>query len=250
MNIDEEISAAPGWTVTYADLMSLLLTFFILIASMSEVRENDKYQGVADSMHEHFGHVSLDSLKPGESKPRNPLFAALTLAGRSKRTKLLENGSKQIASDATEITPRVRVVRLGSRTTVGTVVYFDQPSAELDAEAREDLVETAELLRGKPQKIEIRGHSAQQAVGGDSSEAWKLAFERTENTMNFLVEQLRIEPERIRLSIAGTNEPASRSDDTAEQLANTRVEVFLLDEVAGEPIAGSQSAALNLPRRF
>jgi chemotaxis protein MotB len=251
MNLEEETPAgAPEWTVTYADLMSLLLTFFILLASMSEIRENDKYQGMADSLHEHFGQsLPADAIMPGETKPRSALFASLTLAGRAKRKSLLENLFDP-AKDNAQALPRVRIVRPGSRTTVGTVVYFADHSTQLDAAAREDLIETAELLRGKPQKIEVRGHTSQQAVQQDSADAWRLAFDRAENTMDFLVNQLRIEPKRIRLSVAGAHEPASTSADPAEQQANTRVEVFLLDEVAPESLPGSRTASSNSPQRF
>lgn len=254
MNADEELTAAPGWTVTYADLMSLLLTFFILLASMSEIRENDKYQGMADSLHEHFGQAShTDALKPGEAKPRNALFASLALAGREKRRSLLENRSPS-DEEAVEASPRVRVVRPGSRTAVGTVVYFDEPSAELSAAAREDLVETAELLRGKPQKIEIRGHTSQRFAEESGGDPWTLAFRRAEATMNFLVDQLQIEPQRIRLSVAGAHEPANASADPNAQAANTRVEVFLLDEMTeasvGGDAPGPRTALTNPPRRF
>ena len=252
---EDDSAAAPGWTVTYADLMSLLLTFFILLASMSEIRENDKYQGMADSLHEQFGRASSsDALRPGEAKPRNALFASLALGGREKRQSLLRDQNENAKSQA-EASPRVRVVKAGSRTTVGTVVYFNEPSAELTDEAREDLVETAELLRGKPQKIEIRGHTSQRSADSSGGDAWSLAYHRAESTMDFLVEQLKIEPKRIRLSVAGTHEPASTSADPDAQAANTRVEVFLLDEVVDAPVAGEsapvpRTALTNPPRRF
>jgi len=257
MNAHDDLNAdaAPGWTVTYADLMSLLLTFFILLASMSEIRENDRFQGMADSLHEQFGRTSSsEAIQPGDAKPRNALFASLALAGRAKRKSLLQNPFATAKKDL-EASPRVRVVQSGSRTTVGTVVYFAEPSAELTEAAREDLVETAELLRGKPQKIEIRGHTSPRSVDEDPANAWTLAFQRAEATMNFLVEQLQIEPKRIRLSVAGANEPASVTADPDAQQANTRVEVFLLDEVvdiqnAGEAVALPRTALTNPPRRF
>ena len=255
MNTEEELNAAPGWTVTYADLMSLLLTFFILLASMSEIRENDKYQGMADSLQEQFGRASAaEAIRPGEAKPRNALFASLALAGRAKRKSLLQNPFAEVKQDR-DASPRVRVVRSGSRTTVGTVVFFEEPSSELNAAAREDLVETAELLRGKPQKIEIRGHTSQQLADTGRGDAWSLAFQRAEATMDFLVDQLQIEPKRIRLSVAGTHEPASASGDPVAQKANTRVEVFLLDEIVDAPATGDttpppRTALTNPPRRF
>lgn len=251
MNLEEEAPAgAPEWVVTYADLMSLLLTFFILLASMSEIRENDKYQGMAESLHEHFGQsLPADAIMPGETKPRSALFASLTLAGRARRKSLLENLFDP-TKDKQQAQPRIQVVRPGSRTAVGTVIYFEGGTTELDATAREDLLQTVDLLRGKPQKIEVRGHTSPQAVEEDSANAWRLAFERAENTMDFLVNQLQIEPKRIRLSVAGAHEPASTAVDRDQQQANSRVEVFLLDEIAPEPLPGTRTAEAHSPQRF
>jgi chemotaxis protein MotB len=247
MNVEEESSGVPSWVVTYGDLMSLLLTFFILLASMSEIRENDKYQGIADSMHEHFGRISFaDAIDFGESRPRNALFASLTLAGKSKRKKLLEDKGHVVAEASSE--PRVRVVRPGSRTAVGAVVYFEEGADELDGVAREDLLQAAELLRGKPQIIEVRGHVSQRPSERDRADVWDFAFRRAENTMKFLVDELRIDSKRIRLSVAGPNEPASQSANPQDQSANPRVEVFLLDEVAPEPLPGSRTASSNPPQ--
>ena len=46
---EEDEGNADGWMVTYSDLMSLLLCFFVLILSMAEV-DIIKYKQLADSM--------------------------------------------------------------------------------------------------------------------------------------------------------------------------------------------------------
>jgi chemotaxis protein MotB len=54
---------APDWLVTFADLMSLLVCFFVLIISFS-IQDKEKLQVVAGSMREAFG-VRADSRKSG-----------------------------------------------------------------------------------------------------------------------------------------------------------------------------------------
>ena len=46
----------PEWVVTFGDMMSLLLTFFIMLVSMSEVKEQERYQAMVDSIRQRFGH--------------------------------------------------------------------------------------------------------------------------------------------------------------------------------------------------
>ena len=87
MAIEEEPSpGVPEWVVTFGDMMSLLLTFFIMLISMSEIKEDEKFQGVADSLHQQFGYDKATlSLVPGWARPRNTENKPLTSAGRAKR---------------------------------------------------------------------------------------------------------------------------------------------------------------------
>ena len=66
---DEDEGKADGWIVTYSDLMSLLLCFFVLILSMAEV-DIIRYKQLADSMQEAFGvqrEMELESIPKGTS---------------------------------------------------------------------------------------------------------------------------------------------------------------------------------------
>ena len=66
---EEEEGTADGWIVTYSDLMSLLLCFFVLILSMAEV-DIIRYKQLADSMQEAFGvqrEMELESIPKGTS---------------------------------------------------------------------------------------------------------------------------------------------------------------------------------------
>ena len=51
MAIEEEPEAGiPEWVVTFGDMMSLLLTFFIMLVSMSEIKEEERFQALVQSM--------------------------------------------------------------------------------------------------------------------------------------------------------------------------------------------------------
>ena len=67
---DEEIEEkSDGWLVTYGDLMSLLLCFFVLILSMAEI-DIIRYKQLADTMSDAFGvqqQLQLESVPKGTS---------------------------------------------------------------------------------------------------------------------------------------------------------------------------------------
>ena len=60
---------------------------------------------------------------------------------------------------------------------VGTLVLFGEGSSELDEASKQRLKRLAPDIRGKPFKIEIRGHAAQKlSSSGEEQDAWRLSY--------------------------------------------------------------------------
>lgn len=230
MAIEEEPEPGiPEWVVTFGDMMSLLLTFFIMLVSMSEIKQEEKFQAMLESMRRQFGHdSSVTSIVPGETTPRNSNLPTLASMGRAKRQDVMRGGNPVKA--VTGETPRVQTIRPGRNATVGGVIFFEEDSANVTAENEEKLKQIAEQIVGKPQKIEIRGHtSRKRTVKGDH---WDLSYQRCHNTMKFLIGE-GIDPERIRLGAAGAHEPLNNGEDIESRKQNARVEVLMWDEAVG-----------------
>ena len=239
---DDPPIGIPEWVVTFGDMMSLLLTFFIMLVSMSEMKQEDKkFQAMVESMQERFGYdLSPDSSSPGDHKSRTSEFRVLSTTGRAKK-KDTHNGGVPTKAPVGE-NERVRIVRPGGNTAIGTVVFFDDGTLELNEDAKAALDEQVKLLSGKPQKIEIRGHTAQQLAthGSDPLDAMDLAYRRSRNVCLYLTEVHNIPPERLRLTSAGAWEPMYLSSDPDKTRLNPRVEVFLLEETVDQLIGTVQ----------
>ncbi len=228
---DEEEQGIPEWVVTFGDMMSLLLTFFIMLVSLSEIKEEDQYQAMVDSLRQQFGYKrTIAALTPGDTRPRAVEFSVQSTTGRAKKKHTARGGVPEKAPVGED--PHVRIVRPGQTTAVGSVVFFEIGSPRLDESARRVLHETAKQLQGKPQKIEVRGHvSAEFATRtAGTDEAMMLGFRRAAAVERFLVTEKGIEAARFRVSSAGDGEPMHRSGGSASIAKNPRVEVFLLDE--------------------
>jgi chemotaxis protein MotB len=150
--------------------------------------------------------------------------------GRSRRFDIMRGGDKVKAPVGDH--PRVSVIR-GNQTGQGAVVYFAEGDAHLSGEARHALRATADVLGGKPQKIEIRGHTSNKPLPKQSpfKSHWELAFARSRVVADALIE-LGIDPKRIRLSAAGDHEPKHIEADPLLQRENPRVEIYMLTELA------------------
>jgi chemotaxis protein MotB len=232
MAIEEDPPAGvPEWVVSFGDMMSLLLTFFIMLVSMSEMKKDDKFQAVVDSLREQFGdHVAAVMVQSGDLRPPNGRIAKLQKTAKHQREEMMR-GSK--VSGPKGDFDRVEVIRAGKRSGVGTVIYFDDFNADLTEEAKEKLRQLNDEIAGKPQKIEIRGHTSLRplAPGDKFGDHWSLAYQRALAAMRYMVKDLSVDPHRIRVTSAGANESVATAADSSETPHNARVEVMVLGEV-------------------
>jgi len=249
---DDDGPGVPEWVVTFGDMMSLLLTFFIMLVSLSEIKEEEKYQALVESIRRQMGHVSSrESAVPGPTKPRNSLAQQVANLARAKRKDMLKGGDKVEAP--TGENRLVQIIRPGSKTAIGTTVFYDDFATELTATESRKLTDLATKIVGKPQKIEVRGHASRRPIPGGMpfTDHYELSFQRARLVREFLIRELKIEGHRIRMIAAGADEPLHIGIDLEKLRFNARVDVFLLDEIT-EGLSGSeedrQARLIELPQ--
>ncbi len=227
---DEGGGDIPEWVVTFGDMMSLLLAFFIMLFSMSEMKKDEKYKAMLESMRQVFGHeASQKSMLPGDAPPRNSMMQSIASMGRAKRKDLVRGGNK--IKSVTGESKMVRTIRPGLDTTVGGLIFFDEESAEIRGSSKQRLREIADQIKGKPQKIEVRGHASRKPLA--NSDHWTIAYDRAVNVMQELI-AIGVTQERIRVSSAGSFEPLDTKVGEENRKRNARVEVLMWDETFEE----------------
>jgi chemotaxis protein MotB len=240
MAIQEDPPAGvPEWVVTFGDMMSLLLTFFILLFSMSEIQSQKKFQAMADSLRRQFGHETTRRTKlPGPNPAINSLMQRLG-SESWEQAENLDNADERRRMQGRD-RQRLWTTRAGERPTLGSVLQFAESGVELTDEAKQQLHFAAEEVRGKSNKIEVRGHATGHPppAGAPYSDDWELAFQRCQRVVKHLVDDLGIDRRRIRISVAGRNEPVYTGVDPTLVVRNSRVEVFLLSELTPDPVIG------------
>ncbi|REJ70289.1 MAG: flagellar motor protein MotB [Planctomycetota bacterium] len=232
--MEEEDSGGgiPEWVVTFGDMMSLLLTFFIMLVSLSEIKQEELFQAMVESMRQQFGHdTSSASLSPGKIRPRTAKLMQLASMGRAMRANIMQGGNKVKAPVGDEY--KVENPRPGQRSTVGTVVYFDHGRNELTNKHKQQLLSARPQLGDKPQRIEVRGHTSRRPLADSSGELWDrdLAYARARAVADYL-DEIGIKRSRIRIAVSGQHEPITDAVQPQALDKNDRVEVFLLDEIA------------------
>lgn len=227
---EEQEAGVAEWVVTFGDMMSLLLTFFVMLVSMSEIKEEQR-QALIESLRQRFGHeTATTSLMPGAVSPMTSIRARLVSMGRARRAFTMSGGAK-VRAPVGE-TPRVTAIRPADDPTLGGVLYFDEGSSKPLETHEKTLEAIAGVIGGKPQKVEIRGHTSNRPLPQDSPHRshWDLAYARCRKTMESLV-QLGIDPKRFRIAVAARNEPVHLGLDETLRKKNARVEILMLDEL-------------------
>ncbi len=232
-------AGAPEWMVTFGDMMSLLLCFFVLLLSMSEMKKDEKFLQVVTSIREAFGYRSALQVTPGENMPLNTILEQL------QNIIVPPNENREGDTDEEGIDGRVSKVtdvRDGIEIVVGGRITFDQFSAVLKPEAAQRLAAVAEKIRGTNTKIIIKGHATREPLPEESlyDDPLALSFARARAVADVLTHG-EVRGERIRIEAVGDREPLNRQAYTEERRAvNRRVQIIvtesLLDDYAGRPI--------------
>jgi len=232
--MDDDAPGVPEWVVTYGDMMSLLLTFFIMLVSLSEVVADQKYRAVLDALQKYVGYRSGPLSPPGKNFPLNAMIQKLgTLGSFTDLEKEFGRGGIRVKAPPGDDF-RVLRSRSGTAFAVGDLILFEPGQATLSKEAHSQLEEIAEDLAGKKNKIEIRAHADPRAAPNSTTHREKLdiTFGRARNVYHVL-QKLKITPERLRITAAADAEPLQQSADS-QSMHHDRVEILILDTLVDD----------------
>ncbi len=234
---EEESPGIPEWVVTFGDMMSLLLTFFIMLVSLSEMKQDEKFQAMVESVRAQFGHdLSPKSMVPGDVRARNSKLNKIANQGRAKRLDTHSGG----APVKSPIGPHHRALSLptGPDSEIYAILYYKFGELYLSDNNQNGeseflkLVNMADRLKGMPQIIEIKAHTSSKPLSlNPPPEVYDfddLAYKRAKVIKERLVNELGIEARRIRITVEGDNDPLPV--DFSELERNERVKVTILEE--------------------
>jgi len=234
---DNDAPGVPEWVVTYGDMMSLLLTFFIMLVSMSELKQDGHHRAMMDAIRQRFGPGAGLSGIFGRSLQSNSASEYL----RSQGTRS-EGGIKRFSRRASGSGgPNTNVQRInhGTVVTLGGPAVFEPAEANLSDDLRRSLDIIARVIARKPNRLIVRGHATAEVLPSDSpyKDPMDLSFARAANVARYVIGR-GIDRRRIHVSAVGASEPWMLSRQKQVQNQNRRVDVFVIDSY----ISASQSA--------
>jgi chemotaxis protein MotB len=189
-------ATGASWLVTFTDLTILVLTFFVLLFSMSTVRK-EHWDALVTSF--------ADTLRPTQERPSRDLSAPLTVETARRQAAIdLEYLASVLEEKLRRIEPLRRAVlhRMTDRLLVSlpSDVLFAAGGAELDDRAREALFVLSGVLANVANRVDVLGHTDSRPVGdGGYLSNWELSLARAAA----VAEQLRRSGYERRLTTLG-----------------------------------------------
>jgi chemotaxis protein MotB len=219
---------APGWMITYGDIMTLLLTFFVLLLSYSTVQE-DRFRRALSSFQEALGMLPEErSLIEFEAIP---LIREIPAIPPREIIRRVRN-----AVYAAGLKGRVKVLRDkdGVRITIMSPILFDSGKADLRGEALSVLDEIIMILKESPNAVVVEGHTDNLPIKTERFPSnWELSTARAISVSRYLFETGGFDPARFVVAGYGQYHPVAPNDSARGRRENRRVELLLKNMETG-----------------
>ncbi len=217
---------APAWMVTYSDLVTLLLTFFVLLLSMANL-DKLKFNAASESIKQAFGvlgEVEDASMSPPKFIQINPVYG--NMVQRVYKHVQKDLARLQLNKDVQVVKKRGAVVLR-----VNDSVLFDFGSSMINPGAEPTLRKIAELLKSFPFLVRIEGHSDEDMVkSGGESVNWDMSIRRSVSVLKFYIANDLFPASRMSVAGYGSQRPLVPNNTKENRALNRRVE-FVLESV-------------------
>ena len=279
----DEQSHHEAWAIPYADLLTLLLAFFVVMYAISSVNEG-KYRVLSDALAGAFSGKSSqrtpdsnssfsDAGYPGgrrddvsggfadedpfatmvDAKSDLPIDLGGTSAAEVSAQQQLGKIADEIDQSMAQFIEddQIRVTRnsLWLEIDIKSDLLFPSGSAQLETPAQDIIRKLAQALATSPNRIRVEGHTDNQPISTTAFPSnWQLSASRATSVIQ-LLQYAGVDPERMAVMGFGQYKPKSDNITPEGRSANRRVLLIVLaaapqpDEQAPSEPAGPQANA-------
>jgi len=269
------------WLLTYSDLITLLMIFFVVLYSMSKV-DAEKFRAVAESLNKALGGGTPAKIEMATSPVGPSLFQSGTpsststvpgkgtdpnntantdpdkngeniSAGRGNteaETMSIEGIKAKLDKFAADNGIQTKLVssmeERGLVVSIQETLLFESGSADIDAKAREILRSISTVLAPAPNQIRVEGHTDNVPIHtAQFPSNWELSVIRSTNVVQILQHE-GIAPGRLSAAGYGEYRPIAPNDNAEGHGKNRRIDLIILRSKydVTEPTQTSVSAPL------
>jgi chemotaxis protein MotB len=213
--------------MTYGDLVTQILIFFVLLFSISSI-DAQKFQAALLSLQGALGFLT-GSTTTEEPKTPDGNLDDLDARDHQQMQGVLELIEHRLqaaglkATVSTDLEERGLVIRFMDS------VLFDLGRADIKPLGRQTLDNLAPTLAEIPNQVRVEGHTDNlPIVTAAFPSNWELSTTRATNVVRYLIEGRGLDPRRMSAAGYGEWRPVAPNDTPADRQRNRRVDIVIL----------------------
>ncbi len=263
----EEHENHERWLVSYADFITLLFAFFVVMYALSSVNEG-KYRVLSDSLVSAFNNPQkdLDPIKipdamqsPAEmvitlpspmtlnsqdrppiiqkkSEPDEPPPSVVDSPDQKNLDKIADQLSLALNKMIEKDLIKVNKNGDGIDVEINSSILFNSGSALLQPQAVPVLTEIARIVKDFPNALRVEGYTDDIPIDTPMyASNWELSAGRAASVVHLFSDE-RVDPFRMSATGYGEYRPIAANTTAAGRNANRRVVVMILAQAAERPI--------------
>lgn len=235
---EEESENHERWLVSYADFITLLFAFFVVMYALSSINEG-KYRVLSNSLVNAFGGVSSTPMLKGDVQPSIAPALPRPVAHRQRGTDALRKEREELTGVARDIQKvlaplvkqgKVRVTQTdrGVSVEINASVLFAPGDAKLNEATSQTLRAVAAVLKDDDHDIQVEGHTDSVPIRNALFPSnWELSAVRASSVVRLFVDN-GVSDSRLVAIGRGPTQPVDSNDTPAGRLRNRRVEITVL----------------------
>ena len=217
--VENQLNRGALWAVTYGDLMSYLMIFFLVLFSFS-ISKKDKVKSrkYEESL------VNIQKAFGGKVDDKRLQRARVQEQEENVADKLKQSMESNQMSGLVQIDSNERRVKL----VLTEAVLFDSGKADLKERAKEVLKPITGELNKLPNDILVEGHTDNVPIrGGRYATNWELSMARAYSVIKFM-EETGVNPKKLAGIGYGDNRSVAENTTLEGRAKNRRIEISLL----------------------
>ncbi|MCD6340821.1 MAG: OmpA family protein [Desulfurococcales archaeon] len=232
----DEGGGSPAWMTTFSDLMTLLLTFFILLFSFSTL-DAIKFKNVASALQSVLLGEAKPTIFPNDIPPGEiPILDPIPVPKQdeidtidNELVQLYELVTTYVNQEGISAEISVRTNLRGVIIDINESVLFDSGRADLKEESKGILDKVYNLIAQFDNELIIEGHTDDNPIHTSQFQSnWELSVIRAVNVLRYFTEEKDIDTDRISAAGYGEYQPISGNETKFGKSFNRRVNVLIL----------------------
>ncbi|MBN2232792.1 MAG: OmpA family protein [Deltaproteobacteria bacterium] len=226
---------APAWMATFADMATLLMTFFVLLLSFSTL-DVIKFREMLGSVKNAFG-TQVESPGSFDEKSTTPVTIQLS-EEENRMIDMMQMGAqiqRAIEAHSLETDAEVTVNEEGVILKITGTLMFPAGSAEMNAEFEPFLETITKIIQENSYPVAIEGHTDNIPMANSPiyPSNWELSSARATSVLRYLVERRQVNPQRLMAVGYADTRPLVANDSPENRAKNRRVEFHFKPENGG-----------------